>query len=56
MSEISFYEASIGTYIRGTTMLVKILKKAALQPDADTLSSAKLIDDMKGLSFQVHKV
>ncbi|KAK9415992.1 hypothetical protein SUNI508_09952 [Seiridium unicorne] len=56
MSEVSIYDISVGTYIGGLTVLVNILKKAALQPDADTLPSASLIEDMLPLSFQVQSV
>jgi hypothetical protein len=56
MSDLNIYDVSVGTYIGGLTVLVNILKKAALQPDADTLPSARLIDDMKPLSFQVQSV
>jgi hypothetical protein len=56
MSEVSIYDISVGTYIGGVTVLVNILKKAALQPDADTLPSASLIEDMLPLSFQVQSV
>ncbi|KUJ23681.1 uncharacterized protein LY89DRAFT_168 [Mollisia scopiformis] len=56
MSDIDIYDVSVGTYMAGVTSLVNILKKAALQPDADTLPSAKLIDDMQPLSFQVQSV
>ncbi|KAH8674265.1 hypothetical protein BX600DRAFT_457277 [Xylariales sp. PMI_506] len=56
MSEVNIYDISVGTYIGGVTVLVNILKKAALQPDADTLPSASLIEDMLPLSFQVQSV
>lgn len=56
MSEVTLYDISVGTYIAGVTALVNILKKAALQPDADTLPSARLIEDMLPLSFQVQSV
>lgn len=56
MSDIKIYDISVGTYIGGLKVLVNILKKAALQPDADTFPSARLIDDMNPLSFQVQSV
>lgn len=56
MSEVGIYDISVGTYIAGLTVLVNILKKAALQPDADTLPSASLTEDMLPLSFQVQSV
>ncbi len=56
MSDVSIYDISVGTYIEGLTVLVNILKKAAMQPDADTLPSASLIEDMLPLSFQVQSV
>jgi len=56
MSEVTIYDISVGTYIGGLTVLVNILKKAAVQPNAVTLPSASLIEDMKPLSFQVQSV
>jgi hypothetical protein len=56
MSDINIYDVSVGVYIGGVTVLINILKKAALQPDAATLPSARLIDDMQPLSFQVQSV
>jgi hypothetical protein len=53
MSEVTIYDSSVGLFIGGLTSLISILKKAQLQPDASTFPSAKLIDDMKPLSFQV---
>lgn len=53
MSDISIYDVSVGTFKQGVTVLINILKKGALQPDADTLPSARLIDDMLPLTFQV---
>lgn len=53
MSEITIYDSSVGLFTRGVTTLVDILKKAQLQPEASTFPTAKLIDDMKPLSFQV---
>ena len=53
MSGISIYDITVGTYISGFKVLLHILKKAAAQPDAETLPSASLIDDMRPLSFQV---
>jgi uncharacterized protein len=56
MSEITIYDISVGTYMKGLKVLIGILNKAALQPDADQLPSASLIEDMKPLSFQVQSV
>ncbi|KAI1841255.1 hypothetical protein JX266_012567 [Neoarthrinium moseri] len=56
MPEVSIYDITVGTYIGGVTVLVNILRKATLQPDADTFPSASLIEDMKPLSFQVQSV
>lgn len=43
-------------YIKGVNVLIDILRKATLQPDADTFPSASLIDDMKPLIFQIQSV
>ena len=56
MSDINIFDVSVGVYIGGVIALINLLKKAALQPDAATLPSARLIDDMKPLSFQVQSV
>ncbi|KAK2603834.1 hypothetical protein QQS21_003958 [Conoideocrella luteorostrata] len=56
MSDINIYDISVGMYIKGVSVLIGILKKAALHPNADTLPSASLIDDMKPLTFQVQSV
>lgn len=56
MSDINIYDISVGVYIAGVTALVSILQKAASEPLADTLPSARLIEDMKPLSFHVQSV
>jgi hypothetical protein len=56
MSDINIYDVSVGTYIGGVTALANILKKAALQADADTLPSTSLVSDMKPLNFNVQSV
>lgn len=56
MSEVTIYDSSVNLFVRGLTTMIHILKKAQLQPDASTLPTAKLIDDMKPLSYQVECV
>lgn len=56
MSDMNIYDISVGVYINAVTTLIHILKKAALQPDATDLPSARLISDMQPLSFQVQSV
>ncbi|KAK5659411.1 hypothetical protein OQA88_612 [Cercophora sp. LCS_1] len=58
MSPVTFYDASIGLYIKAFDALLVILKKAKTHAgdDADSYVTAKLIDDMLPLSFQVQVV
>lgn len=50
---LSVYDTSILTFIRGTRALLSMLKKASESADAASLPSAKLVDDMKPLTFQI---
>ncbi|KAH8904680.1 hypothetical protein BR93DRAFT_829702 [Coniochaeta sp. PMI_546] len=53
MGGISLYDASIATLLHGTIALKNILKKASELPDSSTFPQARLIDDMRPLTFQI---
>ncbi|KAB5518188.1 hypothetical protein GE09DRAFT_1294145 [Coniochaeta sp. 2T2.1] len=53
MSGITLHDASIGNLLHGTVALRNILQKASEQPESSTFPSAKLIDDMYPLTFQL---
>ncbi|MCJ1311028.1 hypothetical protein MMC25_004698 [Agyrium rufum] len=56
MSDINMYDISISVFKGGLHVLIDILKKAASLPGLDDLPSARLIDDMKPLTFHVQSV
>lgn len=53
MSGITLHDVSIGNLLHGTVALRNILQKASEQPDSSSFPSAKLIDDMLPLTFQL---
>ncbi|KAB5575315.1 hypothetical protein GE09DRAFT_1215101 [Coniochaeta sp. 2T2.1] len=53
MSGITLHDASIGNLLHGTIALRNILQKASEQADSSAFPSAKLIDDMYPLTFQL---
>jgi hypothetical protein len=50
----SLYDATISMAIGALKSLSQILSRAEDHPDSSSLLTARLIDDMKPLSFQVH--
>ncbi|KAL1867739.1 hypothetical protein VTK73DRAFT_4024 [Phialemonium thermophilum] len=56
MSDFTFYDGSIALIERALHSLLAILNKAAQHPDAASFPGARLADDMKPLTFQVHTV
>lgn len=56
MAPLNAHTVGIEFMAHGLQSLQGILKKAAAHPDAATFASARLIDDMKPLSFQVQLV
>lgn len=54
--KISIFDVSVNLYTKGVTALVGILQKASTHADAETFPSARLIDDMEPLTFQVAAV
>lgn len=56
MAGITLYEASITPLIRGTMALRDILKKACSHPDAASIPTTKLAEDMLPLNFQLGMV
>ncbi|KAH6847589.1 hypothetical protein B0I37DRAFT_147822 [Chaetomium sp. MPI-CAGE-AT-0009] len=53
MSTISVYDATIGVCTHALLTLLDIMKKAQAHPEAETLASARLIDDMLPFSTQI---
>jgi hypothetical protein len=56
MSGITLYDVSFGEMEKIATTLIGILKTATQSPDAESFPTAKLYEDMKPLSYQVHIV
>jgi hypothetical protein len=50
----SLYDGTIGTAKCAMETLAHLLRKAEESPNADSLLAARLYDDMKPLTFQVH--
>lgn len=56
MSAITLYDVSFGEMEKIAMTLIGILKTATESPDADSFPTAKLYEDMRPLSYQVHIV
>ena len=55
-NSVTLFDIGVLVPKSSVTVLIDILKKAKLHPNASTFPSARLIDDMKPLSFQVESV